>query len=293
MRQSKYSFFVEIYQCGSFSKAAEKLSYTQSAISQFVQSLENDLGVTLLHRSKKGFVLTTDGERMLPYFTEIHDSEKRLIDTLTDNPEQLRSTIRIGVFPSISCSLLPHVMHSFSQKYPLVDYKVIQGNYSEMENYIVNGKVDLGFIRYPSVHQLDAVAFDPEPLVVILHRDHPYYGRSVISMEELARVPFVLNDDGGLTSFLDHFRKNNIRLDIRQVVMGNLTQIGFVKAGLGASMLPESMISILPPDIGWCRLDNPPTRTIAIACRDHKRLSRIYQLFRQEIIDTNSSGISI
>ncbi len=284
MRQSKYSFFVEIYQCGSFSKAAEKLNYTQSAISQFVQSLENDLGVTLLHRSKKGFVLTTDGERMLPIFTDIHDSEKTLSDMLADNPEQLKSTIRIGVFPSISCSILPEAMQSFSQKYPLIDYQVLQGNYNEVEDYIVNGKVDFGFIHYPSIHQLDNHVFDPEPLVVFFRQDHPFSGRSVIPITEMENEKFILNDDGGVTAFLDHFRKNHVRLNITQIVKGNLSQIGFVTAGLGIGMLPQSMIPILPSTVSWCQLDNPPTRTIALACRDFRRLSKVNKLFYSEIL---------
>ncbi|MBQ3291131.1 MAG: LysR family transcriptional regulator [Mogibacterium sp.] len=288
MRLSKFALFVEIYKCGSFSKAAEKLSYTQSAISQFVQSLENDLGVTLLHRSKKGFVLTTDGERMLPLFTEIHDAEMRLGDMLVDNPEQLKSTIRIGVFPSISCSILPEAMKSFSQKYPLVEYQVLQGNYNEVEDYIVNGKVDIGFIRYPSVHQLDIISFEPEPLVLIFHKDHPFSGKSIVNLSDLEGEKFILNDDGSLTSFMDHFRKNGTSLSISQIVKGNLSQIGFIKAGLGISMIPQTMVPIIPADVLWRPVDNPPTRTIAIACRDFKRLSKVYQLFHEELLSVST-----
>lgn len=290
MRQSKYSFFVDIYDCGSFSKAAEKLNYTQSAISQFVQGLEDDLGVTLLHRGKKGFTLTTDGERMLPLFAEIHDSEKRISDMLVDNPEQLRSTIRIGVFPSISCSILPEAMQSFSSKYPLVEYQVIQGNYNEVEDNIINGKVDLGFIRYPSVHQLHMRKFDPEPLIVIFHKDHPFAGKDIIRHKDLENERFILNDDGGVTAFLDHFRSNNVRLNITQIVKGNLSQIGFINSGLGIGMMPQSMTPILPANVSWRPLENPPTRTIAIACRDFKRLSRVYQLFYEELLKVSTEN---
>ena len=66
MSVNKYQMFLKTVECGSFSKAAEKMNFTQSAVSHAVQALENELGVTLLSRNRGGVVLTADGRLLLP-----------------------------------------------------------------------------------------------------------------------------------------------------------------------------------------------------------------------------------
>ena len=66
MSVNKYQMFLKTVECGSFSKAAEEMNFTQSAVSHAVQALENELGVTLLSRNRGGVVLTADGRLLLP-----------------------------------------------------------------------------------------------------------------------------------------------------------------------------------------------------------------------------------
>ena len=65
MSVNKYQMFLKTVECGSFSKAAEEMNFTQSAVSHAVQALENELGVTLLSRNRGGVVLTADGRLLL------------------------------------------------------------------------------------------------------------------------------------------------------------------------------------------------------------------------------------
>ena len=78
MRHSRYDILLKVVECGSFSAAAEQLGYTQSAISQTIAALEQELGVTLLVRNKKGTRLSTDGRACLPHIREICGTVLRL-----------------------------------------------------------------------------------------------------------------------------------------------------------------------------------------------------------------------
>lgn len=284
MRLTKYGIFIKILEAGSFSEAAEKLNYTQSAISQLVQSMEAELGVPLLHRSKKGLSLTTEGERMLPLFYEIYNAETRLSDMLCSSTNNLTGTIRIGAYTSISCSLLPKVIQSFRNKYPLVDYQVIHGNYKEIENLVINGRVDLGFVRYPLAHKLDMFRFQPESLVVIMPAFHRLAYREQLSIEDLDKEEFVLLDDGYSNEIISFFEKNNIMPKINQKVKGNLALFGFVAGGCGVSVVPSPLIHLLPQNIIWKMMIPSPHRSIAIACKDLTKLSLANKLFFNEIV---------
>ena len=66
MSVSKYQMFLKTVECGSFSRAAEELNFTQSGVSHAVQALEDELGITLLSRNRGGVVLTADGRTLLP-----------------------------------------------------------------------------------------------------------------------------------------------------------------------------------------------------------------------------------
>ena len=66
MSVSKYQMFLKTVECGSFSRAAEELNFTQSGVSHAVQALEDELGITLLSRNRGGVVLTADGRALLP-----------------------------------------------------------------------------------------------------------------------------------------------------------------------------------------------------------------------------------
>ncbi len=284
MKKSKYGMFIEILNAGNFTSAAEKLNYTQSAISQFVQSLESDLGVTLLHRGKKGLSLTTEGERLLPLFYEIYNAETHLNDALFNSSDNLSGTIRIASVTSVSCNLLPQVIHLFQEKYPLVDYQVIHGNYRDMEDLVLNGKVDLGFIRSPSAFKLDVFHFQPEPLLIIMSTNHRLASLPHLSPSDIHEEKFILLDDGYSREAISFFEEKKVMPQITQVVKGNLALLGFVANELGISMVPASMVKMLPQNIIWKKIAPSLYRSISIACKDYSKLSLLNKLFYDEII---------
>lgn len=142
----KYMSFVKTVEYGSFTKAAEILNYSQSGISRMIADLEKEWNIVLLERSKGGVKLTSDGLRLLPYTKNLVKEYEKL-QMQVDELNGLRSgLIRIGTFSSVATHWLPNIIREFQRDYPHIDYELLLGDYTEIEEWILEGRVDCGFL---------------------------------------------------------------------------------------------------------------------------------------------------
>ena len=108
MSIQKYEAFIKTVEMGGLTKAAEALGYTQSGISHMIQSLEDEVGASSMHRDRAGIRMTSVGEQLLPYFTEVCASERKLEGKIRDilNLESgLSASVHLQVFPFSGCRL--------------------------------------------------------------------------------------------------------------------------------------------------------------------------------------------
>ena len=98
---NRYKAFIKIVETGSFSRAAETLGYTQSALSQMVHTLEKELSTTLLLRSRTGITLTADGREYLPYIQSIANAQRELEVKFSEMQGLQSGLIRIGTFTQL------------------------------------------------------------------------------------------------------------------------------------------------------------------------------------------------
>src|SRR5690625_2968841 len=131
-----YDAFIKIIETGSFTKAAEELGYTQSAMSQMVHSLEKELSTTLILRSRKGVTLTPDGKEFLPYIRNIGNSHLELIEKHNEMQGLQSGLIRIGTFSSVSCNWLPGLMKDFKEEYQEVYFELNHGENTNKSNCV-------------------------------------------------------------------------------------------------------------------------------------------------------------
>lgn len=150
MNIQKFMAFVKTVECGSFTKAAEILNYSQSGISRMINDLEKDWKVTLLERGKAGVELTSDGVRLLPYAKSVCSDYEKLLMQVDEINGLQSGLIRIGTFSSVATHWLPNIIKRFQEDYPNVDYELLLGDYTEIEEWILEGRVDCGFLRLPT-----------------------------------------------------------------------------------------------------------------------------------------------
>ena len=127
-----YTAFLQVLEHNSFSLAARAMGYTQSAVSQMVKSLEEELGVTLLLRSRTGVTLTREGEALLPFIRDVTQAHRKLSDQAAAVRGLEQGVVRIGSFNSVSSSLLPQAIKRFREAHPSIRFELHQGLYQEL-----------------------------------------------------------------------------------------------------------------------------------------------------------------
>ncbi len=113
----------KIIDLNSFTKAGEALGYTQSSMSQMISSLEEELSIKLLHRSRVGVKLTLEGEELYPFIQKSIFQYQSLQEKAKEIKGLETGTIRIGTLASISCHWMPKLLKGFQELYPKVQFK--------------------------------------------------------------------------------------------------------------------------------------------------------------------------
>ena len=131
MSITKYQMFLKTAACGNFSKAAEALSFTQSGVSHAVQSLEEELGVTLLSRNRGGVVLTADGRALLPQIEKLCAAHHALMQSAASLKGMDAGLVKVATFSSVSAQWLPSILKSFGGQYPNIEFEVVTSDFYE------------------------------------------------------------------------------------------------------------------------------------------------------------------
>ena len=169
-QKDRYEIFLKVCETGSFSKAAEALNYTQSGISQMMAGLEEELGVQLFARVKRGVSLTDNGARLIPYIQEMVNQKDKLRQAAFNINNKIEGKLRVGSFSSITALWMPDVV-IFPGNYPKVDVEIFDGNYDEIRDWIIHGQVDCGFLSSIVADDLTFYPLLNDPLCAVFPED--------------------------------------------------------------------------------------------------------------------------
>ena len=275
----KYMAFIKTVEYGSFTRAAEALSYSQSGISRMINDLENDWNVILLERGHSGVRLTSDGLKLLPYAKSVCGEYQKL-QMQVDELNGLQSgLIRIGTFSSAATHWLPNMIREFQKDFPNIDYELLLGDYDEIENWIFEGRVDCGFLRLPAHPDLETIFLEQDKLLVILPENHPLVNCERFPVSALKNDPFMLLQKGAEADTAELFRRCSITPQIHFITWDDYAIMSMVESGLGISILPQLILRRIPYHIVTKELDVPAYRNIGLALRDKKSASLAVRKF--------------
>lgn len=273
MNIQKHLAFVKTVEYGSFTKAAEKLSYSQSGISRMVNDLEKEWNVSLLERGRTGVRLTSDGLKLLPFAQSVCKEYQKL-QTQVDELNGLQSgIIRIGTFSSVATHWLPNIIKEFQKDYPNIDYELLLGDYTEIESWIIEGRVDCGFLRIPTLSEFETILLEQDKLLVVLPENHPLAECELFPVKALCDAPFMLLEKGAKAEISELFERYNVKPKIHFTTWDDYAIMSMVESGLGISILPKLILQRIPYRIITKELDIPAYRQIGIALRDSNTLS--------------------
>ncbi len=279
----KYLAFVETVDQGSFTRAAEKLHYSQSGVSRMIRDLETEWKVTLLERGKGGVKLTSDGMKLLPCARSICAEVARL-QTQVDELQGLRAgLIRIGTLSAAAAGLLPGWVEGFLRSYPNIDYELLVGEQREIEGWIFSGRVDFGILDLPADPELETVFLEQDPLLAVLPEDHPDAAAEVFPVSGFMDEPFLLLEKENRAEASQLFESCGVTPHVRFTTWDEQTILSMVERGLGVSILPSLALKRSAYRVAARRLDVPAYRNLGIALRSRKTASLAVKSFLESI----------
>lgn len=250
IKQMKY--FVEVVKNGGMTRASKHLYIAQSTISKNIKSIEDEFNVTLFDRRKKHIILTDIGQIFYDKCVEalaILDDLSLEMDDVT-NIE--RGHIRLGVSAIMDVRLFTESLNQFHSMYPNVTYEVVEGGGKAVEFYLNNDEIDVGITTLPVDNDIyHAVPLYKEKLMLVVDKNSKYAKQSSVYLGDLKNERFIMFHD-------DYYIKDQIIESCRKVgfhpkVVAKMAQITFIENmildGIGVSILPESIVSILNKDI--------------------------------------------
>ena len=279
MNIQKYMAFVKTVEYGSFTKAAEKLNYSQSGISRMINDLEKDWKVVLLERNKGGLTLTSDGMKLLPLAKNVvNDYEK--LQMQVDELNGLQSgLIRIGIFSSVATHWLPNIIKKFEHTYPNIDYELLLGDYREIEEWIWQGRVDCGFLRLPTHLDFETIFLEQDKLMAVIPEDHPLAEYEKFPITAFCQEPFILLEKGAKSEISKIFERCNLTPKVRFTTWDDYAVMSMVENGLGISILPQLILKRTSYRIVAKELDIPAYRNIGLALRSKRTASLAVKRF--------------
>lgn len=275
----KYLAFVKTVETGSFTKAAQNLNYAQSSISKMIADLEKEWGLTLLKRSRNGICLTSAGEQILPLARTILNDFQAL-EGCVDQINGIQSGIvRIGTFSSVAINWLPDIFAELQKDYPGIDYEMLLGDYTEVEHWIEEGRVDCGFLRLPTIPGLDTISLKQDEYKVVLPLNHPLAQKEKIDIHDLEDQPFLLLEHGGKTEVSDLLERDHVHPDVRFTTWEDFAIMAMAEKGLGIGILPDMILQRIPYKLEIRSLKVPYYREIGLAMKNRNRLTPATQKF--------------
>lgn len=277
----KYMAFVKTVEYGSFTKASEILNYSQSGISRMINDLETEWKVPLLERSKRGVKLTSDGLKLLPHAKAIVGEYEKLqmeVDALNGLQSGI---IRIGTFSSVATHWLPNIIKEFQKDYPNIDYELLLGDYTEIEEWIHTGRVDLGFLRLPTLPEFETHFLEKDELMAIIPEEHRYADSDAFPVEALCDEPFMLLEKGAKAEISAIFERHNLTPKVHFTTWDDYAVMSMVESGLGISILPNLILKRIPYRIVAKPLSVPAYRDIGIALKSGKAASLAVRRFME------------
>ena len=267
----------------SFSKAAVALGYTQSAMSQMIASLEQELSIKLLHRSRTGVRLTIEGAELYPYL------ERTIYQYIAaqEKAKEIRGletgVIRMGTLASISAHWMPSLLKEFQEQYPHVEFVIHQGDYTSIQEWIKTGAVDFGFVNPKAVSGMETIVLKEGAMLAVLPETHPLAAEEVVPLDLLAAEPFILLEEGHYYEPLEAFHSVGAAPNVKYTIHDDYAIMTMVEAGLGVSILAELVLHRTNYRLALRPTAPPVSRTIAIGYKERTSLPIASKRFIEHI----------
>lgn len=237
--------FLAIADARTFTAAAQRIHYTQAALSMQIKQLEREVGVPLFTRMPRRVVLTEAGERLMGRAQHILREHDAALAELAELAGAKHGRLRVGSASGmVSADSLPAILKRLRKAHPHAEVSVASGTSEELVKKILAGETDAAFVSLPvQAHNVETELLSQDQLVAIASPRHPLANQRVVSAFALAGEKLILGERGGNTRrLIDEFfaeagLKPTVAMELsRQAAIKNM-----VAADMGVGIVPLSV----------------------------------------------------
>lgn len=255
---------------GSYTRAGEILGYTQSNITQMMRSFEDELGIPLLLKTKKGVEPTNEARQLLPAMRAMLSQEQKFLQEAGEIRGIHRGYIRIGSYVSTSAAWLPQVIGHYQRNYPDVEFKIAESGQEEMLHGLLSGSLDIALMSRPDHNEVDFIPILDDPMVAVFPEGHDLSRFDYIPVSELQNFPLIMTYPEYDTDANKILQSIGLEDDVRYRFRDDFAVLSMVQNGLGISILPELSIERFLGKYDYRMLDPEAYRTLGIGIRSEK-----------------------
>ena len=255
---------------GSFTRAAELLDVSQSAVSQLIRQLDQEVGTATFDTQARPVALTDAGRELLRHARVILAQVRIAEDAIASLDSGLKGQLHLGVVATANY-FAPRLLVAFLQRFPDVRVRMTVGSRDEILAMLSDHRIDLAIAGYPpATADIEAEPFARHPHVMVAALDHPLAGARDIGWDALRSEPFLFREVGSATrQFLEHLLEvNGLQVATGIELQGNETIKQAMMAGLGITFMSAHAIQLevmarrvaildvvgMPRLLDWCVL---------------------------------------
>jgi DNA-binding transcriptional LysR family regulator len=268
----------------NFTRAAERLTIAQSAVSAGVRSLEGELGVELFDRSRRQIRLTSTGELLLPKVREALDAVNEVREVAQQSTQAITGSIVIGLMTSVTLVNVPRLLGLYRSGHPGVGVRLraARRGSADLVAELASGELDLAFLALSGAvpATLSAVPIAASPMVLVVPAGHPLAASPGVDLADLEGEEFIDLPPGYASRQIvdDAF----VAAGAERKVMIEVSDIGtaaeYVTNGLGVALLPE-FAAHAALNVRRIRVANVPDFTVYLAASRKRRASAAVRAF--------------
>lgn len=278
MDTKKLEALVVSVELGSFTRAAEQLGYTQSGLTHMMNSLEKDIGFTVLVRGRSGVQLTPAGQRIFPLVQECLAGSAALEREISLINSHKEDSVRVAAYESIARHWLPEVIQQFRREHPDVTVDIQMGSVDEVYRWVLEDRVDMCFASRQDYNTLDWTPLRDDELLAILPPDYPD-GDNAFPIEFFNGQEFLMPSMGFDKDILRVLNEHGVAPLIRTTQVSDSAVISMVEHGLGVSVLSRLVLRGRQNSVRALPLLPRAFRKLGIAARPRKELRPIVRKF--------------
>ena len=279
MTLTQLEVLIALDESGSFSRAAQRLGITQSAVSHALRALETHYGLRLATRDASHVRMLDAGRQLLLRAREMTALAATMAQELGDAKALKSGTLRIGSFgPTSTVNLLPPLLRAFKKSHANVQVRIDEESDEVIDHWLLQKRVEIGFAVLPD-ERFEALPLVQDSFVAILPSNHALAALAAVPITAFNSLDFVLSEAGCGPLILPILQQHKVRPHVLYRFTQIVSILQFVQQGLAVSMAAQLALPEAPPGVVYRPLLPAQPRSVGLVCLSVEKLSPLARAF--------------